>query len=150
MEERFERFTFAMLEISRHWHKLSGEEMGKYGLRGTHSVYLLTLAKHPGGLTAAQLCELCGRDKSDVSRMMTIMEEKGLVVKEGTNQNLYRGVFRLTEEGRLAAEQVRRRASRAVELAGRDLSEAQRVALYEALETIVANLRRLSREGIPE
>lgn len=150
MVDRFEQFSFAISEISRHWHKLAGDEMGKYGLKGQHSVYILAMYRYPEGVTATQLCELCGRDKSDVSRMMGIMEEKGLVKKEGIHQNLYRGVFRLTDEGKTAAEHVRKRASVAVEMAGKDLSDEKRSIFYEALETITSNLRQLSKEGLPE
>ncbi|MBQ8827550.1 MAG: winged helix DNA-binding protein [Clostridia bacterium] len=150
MIDRFEYFSFAISEIYKQWHKLTAEEMERYGLRGTHSVYLLTMAKYPEGLTAAKVCEYCGRDKSDVSRMMSIMEEKGLVTKEGVNRNLYRGSFKLTEKGFEAAEHVKMRANRAVEIAGKDLTEEKRAVFYEALESIVTNLRELSKEGIPE
>ena len=81
MVDRFERFSFAISEISRCWHKLAAEEMEKYGLRGPHCLYLLAMYHHPGGVTAPQLGELCGRDKADVSRMMAMMREKGLVVR---------------------------------------------------------------------
>lgn len=150
MLDRFERFSFSILEIYKHWHKLTAEEMNKYGLKGTHAMYLLILSKYPQGLTAPRICELCSRDKADVSRMMSIMEEKGLVTKEGIHQNLYRGVFRLTEKGQEAAEHVRKRASLAVELAGTALTEENRAIFYESLESIVSNLRKLSKEGIPE
>lgn len=148
--ERFERFSFAISEISRYWHKLTAEEMERYGLKGTHSVYLLAMYRYPDGITATQLCELCSKDKSDVSRMMSIMEKKGLVIKEGVHQNLYRGVFKLTEEGKKAAGQVKSRASLAVEIAGRDLNEETRTVFYQALESIVLNLRKLSEKGLPE
>ena len=150
MVERFERFSLAISEISRHWHKLTSEEMEKYGLKGTHSVYLLTMARFPDGITAPQICELCGKDKSDVSRMMSIMEKKGLVTKEGIHQNLYGGVFKLTDEGKDAAEQVKKRASLAVELAGKDLTDESRKVFYNALESIAANLREISRVGLPK
>ena len=150
MINRFERFSFAISEISRYWHKLTSEEMEKYGLKGTHSVYLLTMFRFPDGITAPRLCELCGKDKSDVSRMMSIMEKKGLVKKEGIHQNLYRGVLKLTEAGKAAAEHVRKRASLAVELAGKDLTDEKREIFYDALESIVLNLRLLSKEGIPQ
>ena len=147
MINRFERFSFAISEISRYWHKLTSEEMEKYGLKGTHSVYLLTMFRFPDGITAPRLCELCGKDKSDVSRMMSIMEKKGLVKKEGIHQNLYGGVFKLTDEGKDAAEQVKKRASLAVELAGKDLTDESRKVFYNALESIAANLREISRVG---
>ena len=34
-------------------------------------------------------CEICDKNKADVSRNMSILIDKGLVIKEGNNQNLY-------------------------------------------------------------
>ena len=150
MVERFERFSFALTEISRYWHKLANDEMEKLGLKGTHSVYLTSLHRFPEGLTAPRLCELFGKDKSDVSRMMAIMEKQGLVVKEGIHQNRYRGVFKLTDDGIKAAERLIERIALAVELAGRDLTDEKRAIFYESLESITDNLRVLSRDGLPE
>jgi len=149
MIERFERFSLAISELSRHWHKLTSAEMEKYGLKGGHSIYLLTMYRYPEGITAPQLCELCDRDKADVSRMMSIMEKNGLVTKEGSGTSLYRGLFRLTPAGIAAAEYVRERATLAVQMAGRDLSEETREIFYAALESLTVNLRKLSQEGLP-
>jgi len=149
MIDRFERFSVVISEISRHWHRITTVEMEKYGLKGAHSVYLTTLARFPDGLTAGQICELCCKDKSDVSRMMSIMEKKGLVMKEGVHQNLYKGVFRLTDEGRAAAEYVHRRACLAVSIAGKDLTDETRAILYGALESVAGNLREISENGLP-
>ena len=41
------------------------------------------------------------------------------MTKEGVNRSLYRGLLKLTEQGRAAAEQISGRASLAVELADR-------------------------------
>ena len=150
MIERFERFSLAITEISRSWLKLPAEEMEKYGLKGPLVTYLLTIRRHPEGLTAPQLCELCGKDKSDVSRMMTLMEQKGLVKKEGGHQHRYGGVFRLTPTGEEAADFVRQRASTAVELAGRDLTPEARAIFYTALDSIAANLKQIAKDGLPE
>lgn len=149
MIDRFERFSLVISEISRHWHKISTAEMEKHGLKGAHSVYLTAMRRFPEGMTTAQLCELCGKDKSDVSRMMSIMEEKGLVIKEGVHQNLYRGAYKLTDAGREAADFVYRRASLAVALAGKSLTDEKRAILYEALESIAANLQEISSNGLP-
>ena len=149
MVDRFERFSFAISEISRCWHKLAAEEMEKYGLRGPHCLYLLAMYHHPGGVTAPQLGELCGRDKADVSRMMAMMREKGLVVKESAGQTLYGGVWRLTHAGKAAAEYVCSRASLAVEMAGKEITDEKRAVFYEVLEQISENLRALSKEGLP-
>ena len=150
MLDRFERFSFSIAEISKCWHKLSADEMERHGLRSTHAIYLLTMAKQPDGLTAPQLWELCGRDKSDVSRMMRFMEKQGLVTKESAHQRRYKGVFRLTEEGIAAAEQVKQRAALAVEIAGKNLTEENRAIFYAALTSIADNLRQLCKEGLPE
>ena len=148
MIDRFERFSIVISEISRYWHKITTAEMEKFGLKGAHSVYLAAMARFPQGITAGQLCEICGKDKSDVSRMMNILEEKGLVVKEGEYQKQYSGVFRLTDSGREAAAFVEKRAGLAVAYAGKDLSEEARTSLYNALEMIAGNLREISEKGL--
>ena len=150
MVDRFERFSFAISEISRYWHKITAEEMEKYGLKGPHSVYLTAMYRYPDGITAPQLCELCGKDKSDVSRAMSLMEQKGLVRKEEIYHNRYGGVFKLTETGMAAAGHVCQRASLAVQIAGEDLSDENRAIFYDSLEKIAAKLREISKEGLPQ
>jgi len=150
MIERFEKFSIAISDISRYWHKISADEMSKYGLKGSHATYLTVMSRFPEGITATQLCDLCGKDKSDVSRMMSILERKGLVTKEGIHQNLYKGSFKLTEEGKTAADEVQKRAVLAVTLAGEDVSEEERAIFYKVLGSIAENLSKLSRDGLPE
>ncbi len=150
MIDRFEHFTHATNEISRFWRKLAAEELEKHGLKGMHAMYFTVLAKHPDGLTAPRICEYCGRDKGEVSRMMGILEEKAFVVKIGGHQNRYNGIFRLTEAGHEVAAQVTARAVKAVSLAGKDLTEEQREIFYSALDSITENLRILCEKGIPE
>ena len=150
MIDRFERFSFSIAEIYRYWHKIAADEMEKYGLKGPYAVYLTTMYRFPDGITATQLSEYCSKDKSDVSRAMTLMEKKGLVKKTGVNQNLYRARIQLTEEGLNAAAHVRQRAGIAVELAGAGISEADRAVFYETLEHIASNLQTISTDGLPE
>lgn len=150
MIERFEAFSQMVSEISKHWHKITSEEMGKYGLKGPHSLYLLAMERYKEGITAPKLSEVCGKDKADVSRMMSIMEEKGLVKKEGGNQNLYRGLLKLTDEGKHVADYVHKRVKVAMELAEKGLDEANRKVFYDALGLISGNLRKISKEGLPE
>ncbi len=147
MIERFERFSYAIFEINRCWHKLAAEEMERYGLRGPHAVYLLALDRSESGVTATQLCDLCGRDKADVSRALRILEEKALITRVGSS---YRAKLTLTDTGRQAACQVAQRAAVAVEQAGRGFTEDQRKIFYQVLDTITANLRELSRDGLPQ
>ena len=150
MIDRFDRFSLAISEISRYRHKLAAEELTKYGLKGPHATYLTAMYKYPEGITVPQLCEVCGKDKSDASRMISILEEKGLVTKQVVGGSLYRGKLQLTDEGKLAAEHVSQRASRAVEMAGKDLTDEARAMYYSSLDSITTNLRNLCQEGIPE
>ena len=150
MLNRFAKFSLSISEIDRCWHKLAAEEMAKYDLNSPHAVYLTTLYDaNPEGITAAQLGELCGKNKADVSRMVAILEKKGLVRKVAIGKNMYRAKLLLTEEGKQAAEHVRKRAAVAVELAGSGLSSEERETFYRALELITENLQKLSKDGLP-
>ena len=151
MLNRFAKFSFSIAEIDRCWHKLAAEEMAKYDLNSPHAVYLTSLYDAgEDGITAAQLGERCGKNQADVSRMVSILEKKGLVKKVATGSNMYRAKLMLTEEGRLAAQHVRQRAAVAVELAGSGLTEEERETFYRALELITENLQKLGKEGLPQ
>ncbi len=150
MLERFERFSYAISEISRCWRKLASDELAKYGLKSPHATYLTTMYKYPDGISVPKLCEVSGKDKSDASRMIAILEDKGLACKSCVDGSLYRGLWFLTDEGKTAAEQVSLRASKAVEAAGKDLTDEIRDVFYTALESIVSNLNTLTKDGIPE
>ena len=150
MLNRFARFSLAISEIDRCWHKLAAEAMTKYDLNSPHAVYLTTLYDYPDGITAAKLGELCCKNKADVSRMVSILEKKGLLEKESVGGNLYRAKLILTEEGRKAAEYVRDLAALVVEQAGVDLSDNDREVFYRCLEQITLNLQNMSKEGLPK
>ena len=149
MLNRFARFSLAISEIRRCWHKLAAEELAEYELNSPHAVFLNTLYQHEDGITAAKLGELCCKNKADVSRMVSIMEQKGLVQRKAAGGNMYRALLTLTDEGKAAARHVQERAALAVELAGAGLSDSDREVFYRALERITANLQTLSKEGLP-
>jgi len=148
MLERFEMFTTAISSIYRYVQKIEREEMEKYGLKGAHAQYLVAMDHYPEGITAAKLCEVCDIDKAAVSRVLSKMEKKKLVERSGDVG--YRARVRLTDEGKAAALFVAKRATLAVEMAGKGLSDEDRKTFYEALELIAANILTLSKDGIPE
>ena len=148
MVDRFERFSYAISEISRLWHRIADEEMGNYDLRGSYSVYFTTMYRFPEGVTSAQLVELCSRDKADVSRAMSLLDKKGLVTRCDPEGKAYRAPLKLTEQGRAVALQINAKARSAVEQASFGLPDEKRVIFYEALELITNNLQRLSKEGL--
>ncbi len=150
MINRFERFCASLTEISRCWHKLAAEEMEQYGLSGPHALYLTTLYHYKEGITSAKLSEICGKNKSDVSRMVSVLEKKGLVKRVHVHKNFYRALLKLTEEGKHAAEQVREKVDVAVAYVENGISGENRETFYHVLEQISANLQVLCEEGIPK
>ncbi len=149
MVSRFERFLVALAGINRSWHKIASNEMEKYGLKGSFAIYLVTMLRYPEGITSAQLGEICGRNKADVSRSISELEAKGLVLRDD-NGGRYRAPIKLTDEGKLSAEHVRKQANIAVEIAGIGIPEDRRHLFYETLELISSNLQNLSKNGMPE
>lgn len=150
MLNRFEQFSFVISGINRYIQKIERDEMVKYGCKGAFAQYLMAIQRHPEGLTAAQLSEICDKDKAAVSRMVSEMEEKGLVTRTGENGRLYKALIMLTDTGRSAADFVSRKARAAVSAVGSELSDEDRRVLYSALDLIAAKLHTLSEEGIPE
>ena len=150
MVERFEKFSFAMFEISRCWHKIAGEELEKYGIKGSYATYFTVMYRYKEGMTAAQLVELCGRDKADVSRAISLLEKQGLVIRKPNGGNRYRAKLSLTQAGKELSTYIMRRIAVAVELAGKGMNEEQRANFYHCLELITANAQLISKNGLPK
>ncbi|MBQ8536518.1 MAG: MarR family transcriptional regulator [Clostridia bacterium] len=148
MMSRFEQFSFAISGIYRCIQKIERDEMVAYGFKGAYAQYLAAMSRFPEGVTAAQLCDICEKDKAAVSRAVAEMEDKGLLVREGTSG--YRAPLKLTAQGLDAADFVCQRAQAAVAAAGHGLTDEKRSVFYEALGLIASNLQRISREGIPD
>lgn len=150
MLSRFELFTGVISAIYRNIQKIERDEMEKYGLRGVYAQYLLAMSHYPEGITASGLCEVCDKDKAAVSRAVAEMTEKGLVLRQTSNDHLYRAKLLLTDAGSEAARFVAERAHAAVEAAGNGLTDGDRKVFYAALSRIAANLQIISQDGIPQ
>ena len=148
MIERFERFSFSISEISRCWHRIAADVMNSYGLKGPYAVYFTALYRYDQGITAAQLGEICSRDKADVSRAMNQMVELGLVEKQSIGVSAYRTLLKLTDEGIKLAETINRHAIAAVEAASQGLDPDKLAVFYEALSLITGNLQQMSKSGL--
>lgn len=149
MLDRFEAFTFAISEITQYWNRIAASEMKRYGLKGAYAVYLEVLLRHPDGITAAKLCEICNKDKAEISRAVSVMEKKGLIERQNVAKNSYRALIILTDTGKKAAEYVRERVKIAVEAAGSGITADNRKIFYRTLNLIATNLKTISTEGLP-
>ena len=150
MVERFEKFSYLISELSKLLHKIESEELAEFGVKGPYAIYLLTLSKYPAGISATKISELCARDKSDVSRAVSALCEKGLAVKLGEEGMKYRAPIALTESGMLVAERISEKAKSAVDFASAGVSEKNRKIFYETLETICSNMTKMSLSGVPK
>ena len=148
MLRRFEQFCTSAFSIYRSILKIERMEMEKFGLKGPHAQCLLNMARYPEGITSAQLCIMCDKDKAAISRTVAELEDAGMLVRHFNGNNRYRAQLILTEKGYEAAAQVAERAKYAVEQAGSGLSDEQRAVFYYALGLIADNLQNISDEGL--
>lgn len=150
MQGRYEQFSYIVSVINRHIQKIERDEMVKHGHKGAFAQYLMAMRHYPDGVTAAQLSELCDKDKAAVSRVIGEMVEKGLVQRTSNNETMYRAKLTLTEAGHKIAEFVSQRGSAAVEAVGNELTDEQRKMFYATLDFIAGKLQTLSQQGIPQ
>lgn len=150
MITRYELFSSSVNSLSRDIQSIERTEMAKFGLKGPHAQCLLAMLRHPLGVTSAQLCELCAKDKAAISRTVAELEKARMIRREGRNGNIYRAALLLTEQGRAAADAVSRRAKVAVESAGEGLTDAQREVFYHVLSIISGNLHTMCKNGLKE
>lgn len=148
MENRYELLSGSISCMYHDIQKIERVEMAKYGLKGPHAQCLLAIKKHPGGITAARLCEICEKDKAAISRILAELEEAGMVQRENRNGSRYRSSLLLTEQGKVAAEAVMETARLAVELAGTGFNDGEREVFYRVLSIISGNLHKLCKEGL--
>lgn len=150
MLSRFEQFTYVISGINRYIQKLERDEMVKCGYKGSFAQYLAAMNHYEEGITSAQLCEICDRDKAAVSRVVAEMEGCGLIQRVGAKENKYRARLYLTEKGKEVAAFVAERARTAVKAVGEELTDRERAILYATLDQIASKLQTLTKEGIPE
>ena len=148
MITKYELFSSSVSTLNRDIQAIERTEMAKFGLKGPHAQCLLAMLRHPLGITSAQLCELCAKDKAAISRTISELEKVQMIRRESRNGGVYRAALLLTEKGRAAADAVSRRAKVAVEAAGVGLNDAQREVFYRVLGQIAGNLHAICRDGI--
>ena len=150
MTSKYEYFSATVNCLSRDIQRIEKTEMAKFGLKGPHAQCLLAMKRYSEGITAAELCDLCEKDKAAISRTLSEMEERGLIRRVERNGIRYRSRLMLTEEGIAAAEAVSQRAQRAVELAGKGLDDEKRLVFYQVLGIITRNLHTICQDGLKE
>lgn len=148
MVSKYELFSSSVSCMYHDIQKIERTEMLKFGLKGPHAQCLLAMSRYPEGVTSAQLCEICEKDKAAISRTVAELEQSGLVLRTERNGVRYRALLTLTDKGLEAAKAVSKKAQLAVELAGEGLDDTQREVFYRVLALIAGNLHTICREGL--
>ncbi len=145
--ERFQLLSKGVSRIYKQMQRLKKEYMGELGMKGTHVMCLYYLSRYPGGLTAAELCELCGEDKAGISRILSELEQGEILrydFPEGKKR--YRAKALLTEYGQGYALEVTRRILEVTERAGQGISREEREIFYRVLGLIADNLDEMGAD----
>ena len=121
--------------------------MSQFGLKGPHALCLVSMRLYPNGVTAAELCDICGKDKAAISRAVSGLEEAALIYRDSSS-NLYRAPLKLTEKGRTLSDKLCEATKRAVQISGSGLSDENRKIFYESLSLIASNLQNLSENTL--
>ena len=150
MLSKYEQFSLSISSIYHDIQRIERMEMANFGLKGPHAQCLLAMSRYPEGVTGAQLCEICDKDKAAISRTVSELEQAGLIRRTQRNGNRYRAMLTLTQQGMEAAGSVSIRAQQAVERAGAGLNDAQREVFYRVLALIAGNLHAICKDGMDQ
>ena len=150
MISKYEHFSLSVSCIYHDIQKIERMEMEKFGLKGPHAQTLLAMRRYPEGITSVALCEVCEKDKAAISRSVSELEEKGMILRNQVNGSGYRAKLTLTEKGIAAADAVSERARQAVELAGAGLDDEKRAVFYQVLALIAGNLHTICKDGLKD
>lgn len=141
MLNRFGAFVSGITACYKYIQRIKSMEMTELGLKGTHAMCLFYLHRHKEGLTAAQLCQLCGEDKAAISRTLAELEGKGYLHTQESSGKKYRAMLHLTQEGTAVANRIDYLIADWVSAGGKGLTDEEREEFYKALEHIALNLK---------
>ena len=145
MEERFNAFTVLISKISRCIRRIKTGEMDEFNLKSPHVSCLYYLYKM-GSLTAKELCDICGEDKSALSRSIEYLEDNGYLICESNQKKRYRSPLTLTEKGIKIGEGIAEKIDKILDLVSDGLSNENRIILYESLTLISNNLENFCKK----
>ncbi|MBQ3040765.1 MAG: MarR family transcriptional regulator [Clostridia bacterium] len=131
--ERFTPFVLLIERISKNIKRIADKEMEPYGLRSSHVMCMLQLAKTKDGLSSSALADACGVDKAFISRITNELLEKGCIEKEDNSQKKYKTNFILTDKGKEINKKMTEIVSNYVRLVNQNVSKKAIENFYEVL-----------------
>lgn len=144
-QERFFRFTRLIDSLHKSVMRLRLEKAPAFGVKGVHVFWVYELARHPDGLSAAELAQSSKIDRSLVSRELAVLKKQGLVAADNAARS-YNAKLRLTEAGKKAAQDIKAIAMEIQSRASAGISDAELASFYATLEKLSRNLSSISEE----
>ena len=143
--ERYKVFTLAIANLTRSIRKIKTAEMVKWNLKSQHVSCIYYLYQKEI-LTAAELCDICGEDKANISRSLDFLEEHGYIEsKEHINKH-YKIHYFLTELGLTVGKSIVDRIEEIISTASDGITEHDRNIMYNTLSAIDKNLCKIANE----
>lgn len=145
MENRYDKFTSLILNISRSIIKIRGMEMAAFGLKGNQVQLMYHLYRNKEGKSLNELCALCFEDKGALSRAISDLEGRGLVTSIPSEMK-YKRPYILTEEGRELGQKIEAQTSLMVDKGANGILPEERDAFYKKLELVDNNLAQVCKQ----
>ncbi len=148
LQDRFELFDISVSLICKSIQKIKSEKVLPYGLKSSHVLFMVQLAKSEDGLTAAELSEVGHVDKAQISRVITELMSKGYVTKHSLYKGQkYRNKLTLTEAGQRVTKEINEIIAGILEYVSGSIPVSDLEIFYRTLFTISDNLFSLTGEA---
>ena len=149
--DRLETFMTHIMGASRSITKLKARGMASYNLGSTHTACLRVLFKSRNGLTRTQLAKKCELDKSQISRIINELVEKGCV-NESDEVTSYKRKITLTEEGARITAEINKLVLDINDIVSGEIPPEDIETFYKVFDTICSNLKQAEKyfESNPE
>ena len=134
--ERFTPFVLIIERITKNIKRIADLEMEQYGLRSSHVMCILQLAKSDGGLSSSALADACGVDKAFISRITSELLDKNYIYKEVVPEKKYKTSFLLTEKGEEVNKKMNEIISSRIESVDKHVTMKELQKFYEVLGEI--------------
>lgn len=142
-ESRFAQFTALISSASKSIQRLKIARMEQFHLSAAHTNCLCRLTARADGFTQTELSRAEGIDRAQVCRVLRELRALGYVCTDG--QMGYKSRYRLTESGRLIAQQVQTIILDINRFVSSQIPKADIDAFYRTFQTIVDNLNEAVR-----
>ncbi|PID82521.1 MAG: hypothetical protein CSB16_00755 [Clostridiales bacterium] len=140
MQNRLEQFTLLINNIYRSIQKIKLEELKKFGLKGSYMTCIHYLGISDRDLSFKELCNLCGEDKSLISKNLKSLIELEIVNKDSEGDKIYKSKFALSQKGKEIFEKIEKKTNAICSNVYLDKSENELQVFYSNLKEISAKL----------